>query len=491
MSIKTVITVLFALFIFNFAFSQKIFPTLEDNPVWNVQQSIEPFMPGPVYMLKYRFDKDTIIGNRTFTFVSRTGYQGNNMLSEFVGLIRTEAKKVLFKKSVTGKEYLMYDFDLNVGNKVVCPFYNLDSTEYTVINIDSISLNGKKRLRLEMLPTPIADYPFPLSWIEGIGNLVNPFYHDVYGRAGVTDEVRCFSTNQGQLYINPEYDDCTTVLRKTEYLVNEGITWSVMNIYKDQSGRDSVSSHYVKFEGDTLLNGRTYYKVWQSYDSLAVNWNLTGLIREVEKRVYYHELGYDGPVDMLLYDFSLKKGDSQLLASIETSLVYIPVKVSGIDSLIIEGEKKLRLHVSSGNINDSWIQKIGSLQGVVNRSYILTDNHGILLCVQENGKTIYSNKDYSDCFYTQYKYTSIKQHFLSDDIMIYPNPVIDNLYIEINNQKVSKPHVKILDMHGQVVCNKTVPDLNNKIDVSRFPPGLYIVRIVSEDLILNKKIVKQ
>lgn len=87
--------------------------------------------------------------------------------------------------------------------------------------------------------------------------------------------------------------------------MNEGFVWSVMKFSKDQSGIDSVASYRIKFEGDSILNDRTYIKIWQSNDSIGVNWNMTGLIREVEKRTYYHKLNDDGFYDMLLYDFSV------------------------------------------------------------------------------------------------------------------------------------------------------------------------------------------
>ena len=129
MLIKGVIVVLLALFISNFASPQKIFPVLEDHPEWNVQRSIEPSLPGPVFIMNYHLEKDTIINQKTYSLVSRTGNQQPQLSYERVGFIRTDAKKVLFKKSAEGKEYLLYDFGLNAGDTVYCPYAVLNSTD--------------------------------------------------------------------------------------------------------------------------------------------------------------------------------------------------------------------------------------------------------------------------------------------------------------------------------------------------------------------------
>jgi len=271
MLMKKILTVFILSSIGNFVCAQNPFPELFTHPEWNVQRSIEPSLPGPVFIMSYHLEKDTTIYQKTYSLVSRTGNQQPLLSYERVGFVRTDSKKVFFKKSAEGKEYLLYDFGLHVDDKVYCPYYDLDSAQYHVLAVDSVELNGVKHLRLKVRPE---DYyingPFMMYWIEGIGNLENPFYQEVFGRSGLSDVVRCVSTDTGQLYANPTYDDCTTVLRKTDCIVNEGFVWSGINIYKDLSGKDSVASYHIKFEGDTVLNDRTYAKIWQSNDSIGI-----------------------------------------------------------------------------------------------------------------------------------------------------------------------------------------------------------------------------
>ena len=487
---KKILAVFIALFISNFVYSQNIFPTFEDHPEWNVQRSIEPFLPGPVFILSYHLEKDTTINQKSYYPVSRTGNQQPHISYERIGFIRSDDKKVFFKKSAEGKEYLLYDFGLHTGDTDYFPFFETDSAKYQVLNVDSVNVNGIKRLRLKVLPEYYPEEYMSMYWIEGIGSLWNPFYHDDFGVGGVLDEVRCVFTDSGQLFANPNYDDCITVLRKTDFIVNEGFVWSGMNIYKDQLGKDSVSSYHIKFLEDTILNNRTYSKIWQSNDSLGINWNLTGLIREVDKRVYYHKLGYDGFYDMLLYDFSVHTGNSLLLSSIESSGFFERMSITNVDSVEVNGEKRLRIElIASGKYVDTWFEKIGSLQGILSRCYKGIDAQKILLCVQENGKTIYSNQTYPNCFYSQNSLTNNEQISFKNKIEIYPNPASDKLFIDIRNEGHVKLQIRICNLNGGIIYNQVVPEYHHTIDISMIPSGLYLIQVMTDNSIMNKKVV--
>ena len=469
---------------------QNIFPSFNDHPEWNVQRSIEPSLPGPVFIMNYHLDKDTTINQKSYSVVSRTGNQQTLLSHEHVGFVRTDDKKVFFKKSATGKEYLLYDFSLKVGQKVYCPFYETDSAKYEVLAVDSVELNGIKRLRLKVLPENYPEKYAGMYWIEGIGSLWNPFYQDGFLAGGISDEVRCVSANSGQLYANPNYDDCTTVLKKTDCIVSAGFVWSGMEIYKDLDGKDSVASYHIKFEGDTLLNNRSYFKIWQSNDSLGVNWKLTGLIREAEKRVYYHKLYDDGWYDLLLFDFSVQTGKSMLLSSVGSPGLFENMKITSVDSVEINGTKRLRIQVSDGTDSDTWIEKIGSLQGIINRCYfepVKIDRK--LLCVSENGNTIYTNEEYPECFYTKRNFTYNKQFINQSLIKIYPNPFSDFITIEYPGSEAAV--LEILSAHGKLVFKKEFDSSgSSNVNLSSLPAGLYLVKLKTGNKTLTEKMLK-
>lgn len=476
-------------------FCQVSFPGVSDHPEWNVQRSIEPFMPGPVFMMSYHLEKDTLINQKTYSQVTRTCNQEPLLSSERIGFIRSDAKTVFFRKTAKGKEYVLYDFGLRVGDKVYCPYFDLDSAEYHVLAVDSVELNGIKHKRLKVRPEDYyIDFPFVMDWIEGIGNLENPFYADVFAVSGSSDEVRCVSTDAGLLYSNPRYADCISVLQKTDCLVNEGVVWSGMTTFRDSSGKDSISSYHIKFSGDTILNDKTYLKIWQSDDSLGVGWKLTGLIREVEKRVYYHFLNYDSYADLLLYDFSVQAGNSLLLSSVENGGHYEQMKVTKVDSIEINGKRRLRIQLSDGTDNDTWIEKIGSLQGIINHCYFEpVRKKRILLCVQENGNAIYTNETYPECYYSRdiiEKATNLRSEL---KMKVFPNPFCNELNLVFPARTEGDVNVEFYTVNGELVYYQCFDSgvEHFRLDLEFLKSGIYILRLKSvaeyfEDKLLIK-----
>ena len=70
---------------------------------------------------------------------------------------------------------------------------------------------------------------------------------------------------------------------------------------------------------------------------------------------------------------------------------------------------------------------------------------------------------------------------------IYPNPVSDILYLNNTNQLAANVEINIVDSFGQTVYNQIY---TNKIDVSSFPIGMYLINIKSNNSILSQKLIK-
>ena len=70
------------------------------------------------------------------------------------------------------------------------------------------------------------------------------------------------------------------------------------------------------------------------------------------------------------------------------------------------------------------------------------------------------------------------------NVAIFPNPVRDMLTIEGNNVK----SVEVIDMDGRVVLTN---DRAGKLDMSELSDGVYMVRVMSENGVSTKKIVKK
>jgi hypothetical protein len=76
---------------------------------------------------------------------------------------------------------------------------------------------------------------------------------------------------------------------------------------------------------------------------------------------------------------------------------------------------------------------------------------------------------------------------LEDKLLIYPNPVRDNLYIKSDLKSNSK--VSVIDMSGKLV--KTFTDKSGSYNLSDLPKGTYMILIDDEKEMIRKKIIKQ
>ena len=75
-------------------------------------------------------------------------------------------------------------------------------------------------------------------------------------------------------------------------------------------------------------------------------------------------------------------------------------------------------------------------------------------------------------------------------IRIYPNPVKDNLIINID-ESLSKGQLSILNISGQQLLQQEITEAKTTIDVSKLSPGIYVVKMVGEKGVHMGKFVKR
>ena len=88
---------------------------------------------------------------------------------------------------------------------------------------------------------------------------------------------------------------------------------------------------------------------------------------------------------------------------------------------------------------------------------------------------------------TSYPTLGLGQNIETKKLMLYPNPVSDQLYISSEDQKVE--NVTIYNLSGNVVRN--ISDKVESVDVSNLATGNYLVKITTDQGSVSKKIIKK
>jgi len=86
-------------------------------------------------------------------------------------------------------------------------------------------------------------------------------------------------------------------------------------------------------------------------------------------------------------------------------------------------------------------------------------------------------------------------HSQTDHFNLYPNPVIDQVTLDIANSHTGRLDVQVINSSGMVVrqieLNKGLPVIQAPISLNGLAPGMYIIRVQGVGWYANKKVVKK
>ena len=233
---------------------------------------------------------------------------------------------------------------------------------------------------------------------------------------------------------------------------------------------------------DFYYTGVTQTYGLKTYYELFCNGDVTGLpdfieddiwVREdtVEQKVFVLDV-YDGTrFERILYDYTLHQGDTFLNRTFFTSdslrFVVLRLDTTIIDSVVYKKFTVKQIdstnHIST---NPGW-DTVYTIPPIDSLSYLnddLTDTAYFSNCIAlKVSEPVANNKQ----------------------IQIYPNPGANEVFIKggINSEIV------IDDIAGRTVGRYLAPTETTNIDVSRFVPGVYVVRINASDYRIVKKLI--
>lgn len=290
----------------------------------------------------------------------------------------------------------------------------------------------------------------------------------------------------------------STGLKGQNYVLfpTENAQWNVLYIGTCEERPPDTTILRYTIHGDTTINDIAYKRLClESGDTINPKIRAIGGIREVGKKIYY--IGetvtfYTDNKEYLLYDFTKQIGDT-IKHNLQGNFFSV---VLDIDSVWVDGNYRKRYKVDNHYFYqnpDYIIEGIGSvnngLLGHISDIPTCGYNYWEFICFKENGKSIYLNPSFSDCFASNLlmggnlskTYTQVK---------IYPNPVTYQLQIENNsNQNL---FINIIDINGRSIIRRQLNEAkaNLVLDIS---PGVYNVQITNNigEIVFTQKIVKQ
>jgi len=296
----------------------------------------------------------------------------------------------------------------------------------------------------------------------------------------------------------------------------------------------SINSLKFKTFGDTVINSKDYIKVYWQDESSPYEFDINkasyfcalrndtaakrvyGVYKEATEVVYVYRSGnttkYNSTdtSEFLLYDFSLKVGDSVWAAAFfeydspYKIMMYQYTSVLNSDSIIILNDSSYRKKIFMKIIlpyepdNQYWIEGIGSSNGIFTPATNLRLGTELpirrLLCFAVNDEILIKFPEYDydsipdDC-YSIGDISNIHEYGVDFNIKLYPNPVENIVTLEMLSTDIIFPYtITILDLLGKELQTVVTKDKQTNIDLTNLNKGLYIIKILK----INKfyKIIK-
>ncbi|MBQ8959032.1 MAG: T9SS type A sorting domain-containing protein [Bacteroidales bacterium] len=284
----------------------------------------------------------------------------------------------------------------------------------------------------------------------------------------------------------------TLCLRAQEYdpLVGEGKQWNEVLTYVPWPPIHRETNAY-KMDGDTLLEGTSYMKLFTTKDEQYDNWEFCGLIRETyEGQVFYRKYRWDHgfEAETMLYDFSMQPGDS---ICYDESCCLLLLRKN--DTIFDDGSIRKRYdfqykeHGYLWEKYETWIEGIGSELGLLRSgSLSLVGGTYDLLCYYEDEDLVWQNPNFNSCYISA---DGVEENEKESLIAVYPNPVGELLHI-IYLQESTPTVIKLYDLQGRLV--RTQRNGLESLDMSQLPAGTYTIRVTLEDgKVFSDKVVKE
>ena len=269
-------------------------------------------------------------------------------------------------------------------------------------------------------------------------------------------------------------------------LLQEGKLWS--NTSLGTMPGSTYTSYLIKFIDDTTINGRQYRNIMKSKDELHANWSGNGYIREeadTRKVFVFNKLNQK---DILLYDFSLKTGDSILTGNGATYVKVTDVTNAPFGSTMVI-RKQISFFDMSGNTR--WIEGIGSAWGILEglNSFYTTGATSSQVCYYENEQLQYHNPGFSNCF-PKGLYSFIDEGLKKQIPLVVVSYDKDRVMFTFNEMNTSNSVLQLFNLNGEKVLETRLAGASSFVLLgNNISPGIYIYHYQNNALTSSDKIL--
>lgn len=275
-------------------------------------------------------------------------------------------------------------------------------------------------------------------------------------------------------------------------ILNENLSWQI-RYFAGFEELPSGAGHFF-LGSDTVIGGHLYsrllghptyatddspYPNYITDPSLTLETNLF-MREDVESRtVYMYDI--EDSLDKLMYDFSLEVGDTLFSEFSQGEFV-----ITQVDTItLLNGEHRKMFY---SNVGVPYIESIGGINGIQEQIwYPLSGGFSSLECVRIGSELIWSEGASGSCigFLSTNDRTSLEQ-----TVSLFPNPAIEEIWLEIENLKGSINY-QVIDFLGKKWDEGRIVHPSQTIDISTLPVGVYLIQLSNiQGIVSSKKIVK-
>lgn len=246
-------------------------------------------------------------------------------------------------------------------------------------------------------------------------------------------------------------------------------------------------------EEDTIIDGKSYKKLYSFTErefNIETATFVCGIRENENKQVFV--ASYHNQQEFLLYDFSLTEGDSILAESNGEYDLYF--NVTDVDTIDYNGVERRKITLQFYNYAwVTWIEGIGNKEGLLMdwRSYTMAMDpmpNVRLRCYEHNEECLYSDFSFNESIYDCYTplYTGLEENETQNNILLYPNPAKERLYI---NTSIPIKQMTICNLLGQEIQKYNNLETTSSIDISGLNEGVYFVKLSTEKGVHTTKII--